>query len=205
LLIPARTLSARALETIPAARAVWLCDIGWASSRATRADLLWIAVPGRSTADGIGRCKLTLVAAVLVGVVADCARLELARGRIAAGVATTAIRTATITLLAFFHDAIAALLSTDGSDTLIRAEALRVDTVAAHSCTDIADTAGREVGDALSGGGVHDVFLAGVAGGGTQRAALLSVDGAAVGAGLSGAIVYGAEGVTSLVTSWRPC
>lgn len=203
LLVSARALSTCALEAIATPLSVWCSHVGGASRSVARAGLLGITLASAGTADSACRGKLALTAAVLVGIVADCTGLELAGRSIATRIVAAAFCATTVALFAFFDNAIAALLSTDGGDALVCAETLCVDAVPSHGSTDVADTARGKVGNTLGGGRVHDIFLASITGAGAERAALLRGD-SAVRASLRCAIMHGAERVASFVTVWDP-
>lgn len=176
LLVSGCTLPARARQAITAIAAIRRSDITGACWRASSADFLWVTIASRSTADGSVGSELAIFAAVLVAIVADGVVLELACRGIAATVIATSRFTTAVAILAFFDNAVAALLARDGGDALVGGEALCVDAVAAHGSADVADTARGEVGDAFRSGRVHDVLFAGIAGAGAKRAALLSSD-----------------------------
>lgn len=112
---------------------------------------------------------------MLVAVVAYCTTLEFAGCGFAASIVTTTFLTTAVTVFTLLDNAITALLSCNRGDSFVVGKACRIDTVAAHCATDVADTAWTEVGDAGRGGRVHDVFRARIASTGAERAALGAV------------------------------
>ena len=202
--IPRRALAARARQATGTALAVGRRHIRRAGGIGAGAGLLGIAAAGAGAADGAGGGEVAAAAAVFVGVVADGAGVELARRRVAALVGAAAGGPAAVAVFAFLHDAVAALVARDGGDALVVGEAGRLDAVAQQGRADVADGAGAEGGDAGAGGGVHDELGAGVAGGAAEGAALLRADRFAVRAGLSVAVVHGAEGVPGFVRDHLP-
>lgn len=204
LLVAAGALPAGALQTIATAGAGLLPLVLGAIRRVAGTRLLGIASALAGAADGRVGGELALAAAVFVGVVADGVVLEAAGGGVAAGVVATLGLAAAVAVLALFDDAVAADGLADGGDAAVVCEARGLDAVAQQGGADVADGAGREAGDALGGGGVHDVLLAGVAGGAAERTARLRVDRVGIGAGAGGAVVDGAVRVARLVGNDLP-
>ena len=89
LLVPARALSARALQAVSGIAArlpVWRGRVDRAGGILARAGLLRIALASAGSANHARRGELTVFAAVLVRVIADGRAFELASRGIAAGV-----------------------------------------------------------------------------------------------------------------------
>lgn len=103
--------------------------IGRTSSRRTCTHLGWITLAG-ARATGLCRWRqLTFATALIVGVIAHSAVLELAGLSIAALVSSTAGITTAVAILACFHNAVATLLSGDGRDSLVTTEAKGFDAI----------------------------------------------------------------------------
>ncbi|KFZ12795.1 hypothetical protein V502_06899 [Pseudogymnoascus sp. VKM F-4520 (FW-2644)] len=154
----------------------------------------------------IPRRALSARAAILVRGVTDgvVLGLEFARRGIAAGIVAAPGHAATIAVFAHLDDAVAALRAGNGRDVTVAGQTARFNGLPADGAADVADAAGREVGDAGAGRGVHDVFAACWAGVGGKGAALLRGDGFAVRAGGRVAVVDGAEGVAYFVGDDEP-
>jgi hypothetical protein len=148
---------------IAASLSVWLLGVGRTGGAVTGAALLGVARARAGSTDERARRELTTLTAGLVAVVADGVAAELARPGVAALVVAAGFIPATIAVFAFFDDAVAALLTRDERDALVDGETVGLDGVAADGGADVANGAGGEVGDAIAGGGVHDVLLAGIA------------------------------------------
>ena len=159
-----------------------------------------------------------MLAAVLVCVVTHSVVFELARLCVAAWVVAAACLAAAIAVFSglqmsfisqgslklekldpYLHDSVPALLASNGRNAEVRAEAGRIDCIASDTRADVSNAARREMRDAIGGGGVHDVLLAGVARLGAQRATLLRVHNVGLRAGLRGAIMHGAVSVAGFV------
>ena len=166
LLVSARALARRALQPIPSTtRLPIFCRlVSRTGGIGSRAPLFRVAFARGGAADCVCGGELAVGAALLVAVIAHSAIAEGARRRVATGVVPTARLAPAIALLAWFYDAITALLARDEIDVTVVAEAVCADRIAPNGGADVADAAGAEVGDAVACGGVHDVALAGIAG-----------------------------------------
>lgn len=198
----AGTRQARSICTT--VRAIFLGLIRWAERSVAGAFLLGITF-ARARPTHLRRgCELTVLAAVLVGVVADGVVPELACLRVAAAVVATVGFAAAIALFARLDDAVTALVPRNRRDTRVRQETVRVDAVASQGRAYVADRARAEVADASARGRVHKISLTGVALVPAERTTLLSRDRGAVVARPRRTIVHGTEGVAGLVCDDLP-
>jgi hypothetical protein len=174
--ITAGALAGCTLQVITTICAIGLGRIGWTLPACARTGLLGIALPGTSTADGLGGGELTAATAIFVGIVADGPFGESASRGIAARVASATFHTATVAVFALLDDTITALLSSDEGHFAVVGQTLSVDRVPVQSAANVADRAWREVFDARRGGRIHDESATGIAGIGRIRATSLRID-----------------------------
>lgn len=108
--------------------------------------------------------ELAAPAAAFVRVIADGVVLEFASRRVAALVIPTTTSATTITVFSSLDNAIAALITGDGSNAFVDGQARGLDAVSADSRTNIAYRARAELGNALTCRRVHDVLSTRVTG-----------------------------------------
>lgn len=156
-------LSTGTLQSVPTTIAIVLMLVFWAVGCVSGTGLLGITLTHTGAADGAGRGKLAVSAAVLVGVVTHSIVLELASAGIAALVVATALLTSTIAFLVTLNNTVTAGLACDGGDVPIVAEALGLDTLASKSRTNVTNGTGRETSNSISSRRVHDKTLTSIA------------------------------------------
>lgn len=139
LLIARRALATSTLEPVAAIRTIRIRLIFRAIRSGSRAAFLRIARADAGTAHGLWRSELAVLAAVLVGVVADGAFFEFAGSGVATLVVAAALGPAAIALLVTFYDAVAAGLALDGDDVAVVGEAAGFDAVATESGANVSD------------------------------------------------------------------
>jgi len=100
-------------------------------------------------------------------------------------------------------DAVATLLTGDCSDAFVVCQARCLDAVTANGRANVADGARREFRNALTGGRVHNILLAGITSRGAERTALLRTDSCFVCTSLGGAVVDGSKCMASFMTAER--
>lgn len=120
--ISRRALPTSTAQPIAAVRAILLVLVFRAVRAASGTCLLGIALANASAADGVGRGKLAVSAAVLVGIIADGVVLESTSVGVTARILATASRTTAIALLVTFYDAVSAGLASDGSNVPVVSE-----------------------------------------------------------------------------------
>lgn len=122
LLVPRRTLSARALKAlraVAAALSIGRRDIGGAGRVGAATSLLRVARAGTGSTYCASTGELAVSAAVLVRGIADSTIFEFTGRGIAAGVVTTIRGAPAITVFALFDNTVAALLASDRCDTFV--------------------------------------------------------------------------------------
>ena len=175
-------------------RAVW---------RRPSAGFSWVADAGASATYGVVCCELAVFATVIVGVVTYGVVLELACCRVTALVISASGCATAIAVFALFNDAVATLLAGDCSDAFIVCQACCLDAVTANGRANVANGARREFRNALTGGRVHNILLAGITSRGAERTALLCTDGCLVCTSLGGAVVDSSKSMASFMTAER--
>jgi hypothetical protein len=178
----------------------FVCRAVW---RRSGASFGWVADAGASATHGVICCELAVFATIFVGVIAYGVVLELACCRVTALVISASGCAAAIAVFTLFNDAVATLLAGDCSDTFIVCQACCLDAVTANGRANVADGARREFRNALTGGRVHNILLAGITSRGAERAALLRTDGCFVCTSLGGAVVDGSKSMASFMTAER--
>lgn len=118
-----RTLPTGAAQSVTTACAILLILVFWAVRAVSGTGLLGIAVANAGTANSTGRRKLTVSAAIFIGVVTDGVAPELASVGVAAVVLATTCRATTIALFVAFHDAVTTGLARNGSHVPVVGEA----------------------------------------------------------------------------------
>lgn len=143
--------------------------------------------------------KLALVATGLVGVITDSSSSELACLGIAAGVASAALYSTTITVLALLNNTVTTLVLSQQLDTTsVVNQTGGVERVSTDTGTDVTLGALGECGFSLARSRVHDPLSVGVTGRRGHGTAVILVD-STVGTSLGSAIVDGSEDVAQLV------
>lgn len=122
LLVAGCTLSAGTLQAVATVLAIRLRLVVWTVRRITGTFFLGITGARARTANGLCGGELAVLAAVLIGIVADGIVDEFAGLWIAAAVASTACRAAAVALFVTFDDAVAAGLPGYGGNTTIVGE-----------------------------------------------------------------------------------
>jgi hypothetical protein len=178
----------------------FVCRAVW---RRSGAGFGWVTDAGASATYGVICCELAAFATIFVGVVAYGVVLELACCRVTALVISTPGCAAAIAVFALFNDAVATLLTGDCSDAFVVCQACCLDAVTANGRANVADGARRELRNALTGGRVHNILLAGITSRGAERTALLRTDGCFVCTSLRGAVVDGSKSMASFMTAER--
>ena len=163
----------------------------------------WVADTGASATYGVIACELAVFATIIVGVVAYGVVLELACCRVTALVISASGCAAAIAVFALFNDTVATLLAGDCSDALVVCQACCLHAVTANGRANVADGARREFRNALAGGRVHNILLAGITSRGAERTTLLRTDGCFVCTSLGGAVVDGSKSMASFMTAER--
>jgi hypothetical protein len=192
------------LQPISAAIAIVLVLVFGTVGCASGTGLLGIALADTGAADGAGGGKLAASAAVLVGIVADGIVLELACAGITALIVATALLATAVAFLVTFDNAVSTGLACDGSHVPVVAEARRLDTLASKSRADVANGAGGETSNSISGGGIHNKTFTSIALVGAERTALLSVDKIRVSALIGRTVMDGAVSVACFVSNNLP-
>lgn len=204
LLVARCALTGSTFQSVSAACAVVGVLVGGTGGRVTGAYFLRIAVAVAFPADGALGGELTVAAAVLVGVITDCAVLELASARITAVVVAAAFFATTVAVFIAFDDTVATLLPRDGLDVFVVAQAVGLDAVLADGAANVSNTARREVLNTLPAGRVHDVFAVSIARVCAERATLRRGNGVLLSASLRVAVVDGAKRVAGFVCNDLP-
>lgn len=199
----ARCAHARnAFKSLAARVAVVLVLVLGARRLVARALLLRIAIASAGAANlGRGSKLASSIATVFVVGIADGASLELAGFGVTALVVTTDSLTTTVTFLTRLNNAVTALATSDSLDVLVIRQTVRLD-VTLESRANVSDTAGRELGDVGSSGGVHHEATASVTAVLGKRTASLRIG--LDRTGLLNTIVDGTKRVTSLVRKNLP-
>lgn len=172
LLITRCTLARSTLQAVSTSCAIVGVLVGRTGGRVAGAYFLRVTIAVAFAADSALGSELTVAAAVLVGVIADCVVLELTSARVAAVVIATTFFAATIAVFIAFYDAVTTLLTGDGLDVFVVAQAVGLDTVLADGTANVSNTARGKILDTLPTGRVHDVLAASIASVCTEGTAL---------------------------------
>ena len=142
--------------------------------------------------------------AAFIAWVTKGALVETACLGITASITSTSFCTTAVAIFAFFHNAIAALVATDGNNSFVVGQAPRVDRVPAQGTADVAHRAWRKVGDPRCRKGVHHELSVGVAGARGERTALARVDHVGVTTSRLVTVMNRTKGMTGFVSKDLP-
>ena len=165
----------------------------------TRTSFLRVTFARTRPTDLIGRSELTVLATILVGIVAEGIFLEPASLGVTAFVVAATGLTSAIAILARLDDAVTTLITGDDRHSLVGRETVRFNAIPSHGRADVTDRTWTELRDPLPCRWIHDVSLSGIACPSAERTALLRVDRRTILTRLTGAIVYGPKDMTGLM------
>jgi hypothetical protein len=165
---------------------------------------LGIATSRAGSADGtVGRELALRGTTILVGRVANRARLEFTGSGVTTVVVAAAACASAITIFACLDNAIAALAASNSDHIPVIGQTCRFYTVPAHGGADIPYGTSRELADATSRGRIHDELSVGIAGRRGERATLL-LRNCSVRTTGTYTIVHGAKGMTTFMGEHLP-